>query len=81
MSEGVPDRREAVAEMTEEGLSTREIGDVLARRQGHGAQRPSCWRKLATRARACRSCGGPDPEPALPTADELIADGHVPVRP
>jgi len=64
----IPERREAVAELTEEGMSTREIGEVLGVGQStvdHAQPDPN---------------GSPEPEPQAPSADELIADGDITLR-
>ncbi len=62
----IPERREAVAELTDNGMSTRDIGEVL------GVGKSTVAEDVAVQNRT------PDPEP--PSAEELIADGDITLR-
>lgn len=91
----IPDRREAVAELTEEGLSTREIGDVLGvnhdtvaeDRKAVGNPTPELREE---KARVDVAVGNPTPEPepqpeplasgAEPPAADDLADENVRLR-
>jgi hypothetical protein len=68
----IPDRREAVRELTTEGLSTREIGDVLGVDHStivrDGANTPDHPNKRSNRGQASGEDGAnaPAPAPLLP---------------
>ena len=62
----IPERREAVAELTEQGMSTRETGEVL------GVGKSTITEDAAVQNRTS------DPKP--PSADDLIADGDITLR-
>jgi len=90
----IPERREAVAELTEEGMSTREIGEVL------GVGKSTVDRDISAvpdgTAEMDNTPGNKDaetsnvpngtPEPEfppvrdIPSVDELIADGDITLR-